>query len=248
MSVPKIHTHLLPSLIPPQVLSGTTAVVIDVLRATTTAVAALAAGASGLIPTQTIEEANALADQLNPRPLLGGERGGLPIDGFDLGNSPAAYGKNVQGRWIVFTTTNGTKAIHACKDAASVILAAFTNLSAICDRLADCHRIHLVCAGTHGHITQEDVLLAGAILDQLTGGNEHSLELNDESRLALDTWKAQAGQWTGKSWLVDRLRISHGGQNLLKTGQEADVSLASQIDQATVIPVWNRIENRITCG
>ncbi|MEX2114189.1 MAG: 2-phosphosulfolactate phosphatase, partial [Pirellulales bacterium] len=82
----------MPEHVQPGDLANSTAVVIDVLRATTTIVAALAAGARAVVPCLTIEDAKTAAAAL-PREetVLGGERGGLPIEGFDLGNSPAEY-------------------------------------------------------------------------------------------------------------------------------------------------------------
>jgi len=244
MNTPVIHTYFLPSLLPDEPL-GETAVVIDVLRATTTAAAALHHGAAGIVPVETIEEARALAKTLSPPPLLGGERGGLPIEGFDLGNSPAAYDERVRGRWIVFTTTNGTRAIHACRTARQVVLAAFANLSAITDWLAARRQVALVCSGTDGQITLEDVLCAGALLDLWSDGDPSSWQLDDASRLAHDAWQAHARHWTGQTWLVDQLRLSRGGRNLTGLGQTADIELAAQIDQYPVIPRWHWPENRI---
>src|SRR5438445_400071 len=84
-----VQVHLLPELAPPGRLAGGLAVVIDVLRATTTIIHALAAGCVAVRPCLEIEEARTLAAELKGRVLLGGERGGAPIPGFDLGNSPA---------------------------------------------------------------------------------------------------------------------------------------------------------------
>src|SRR5919201_7009620 len=87
-----VQVHLLPQLIPPGRLAGGVAVVVDVLRATTTIVHALAAGCVAVRPCATVEEARALADRLPAgKVLLGGERQGLPLQGFDLGNSPREY-------------------------------------------------------------------------------------------------------------------------------------------------------------
>ncbi len=245
MNRPVINTYFLPDLIPAEATMAPTAVVIDVLRATTTAAAALAAGAAGLIPVETVEEARALADQLTPRPLLGGERQGLPISGFDLGNSPASYDDRVRDRWIVFTTTNGTRAIHACRECQRVLLAAFVNLSVVVDRLVGLDRVDIVCAGTGGRIPLEDVLCAGAILDLWTDGEPDNWQLDDGSLLALDAWQRHARHWTGRTWLVDRLRLGQGGRNLTEIGQEADIELAATIDAHPVVPEWHWPANRI---
>src|SRR5436190_17272954 len=133
-----LSVHFLPALTTAEQMAAGVVVVIDVLRASTTITAALAAGASEVIPCAEVEQAKSIAANVGRRnqraattnsaaqlatavshsvatPLLGGERGGLPIAGFDLGNSPSEYTpKSVAGRIIVFTTTNGTQALSIC--------------------------------------------------------------------------------------------------------------------------------------
>src|SRR5437660_4212565 len=109
----EVYVHLVPQLIDPGRLKGSVAVVIDVLRATTTIVYALGAGCTAVRPCAEIDEARALAATLPKRStLLAGERDGKPIKGFDLGNSPREFTpKKCKGKTVVFTTTNGTRAI-----------------------------------------------------------------------------------------------------------------------------------------
>src|SRR4051812_42560200 len=109
----RIDVYLLPALVEPEALSGSTVVVIDVLRATTTIVHALAAQAVEVAPFRDVEDARRLANDLGNKAVLGGERGGVPIPGFDLGNSPAEYtSERVAGKTVIFTTTNGTRALE----------------------------------------------------------------------------------------------------------------------------------------
>src|SRR2546428_518074 len=87
-----VHVHLAPALVTPERLAGGVAVVMDVLRATTTMIHALAAGCDAILPCATVEEARGRADHLPAgKVLLGGERDGLPLPGFDIGNSPREY-------------------------------------------------------------------------------------------------------------------------------------------------------------
>ncbi len=162
---PAVFVHLLPSLIPPGALRGGVAVVVvDVLRATTVMVHALAAGCEAVIPCAEIDEAKAVAASLPPgTALLGGERGGLPISGFDLGNSPGDYTPEVcRGKTLVMSTTNGTRAILASLEAERVLIGAFVNLEAVGFALQDETRpVHLICAGTEGLVSFEDALAAG---------------------------------------------------------------------------------------
>jgi 2-phosphosulfolactate phosphatase len=162
-----INVHLLPALVEPHELAGKTVVVIDVLRATTTIIHALAARAKEVVPLLEVEEALELARRLTPHAVLGGERGGKRIEGFDLGNSPLEYiPAAVGGKTLVFTTTNGTRAMLRCAQARRVLIAGFVNFSAVCRELADEEHIDIVCAGTDGHVTREDTLLAGAIVEE----------------------------------------------------------------------------------
>ena len=164
-------------------LSQTVCVVFDVLRATTSMVTALTNGAREIIPVCEIAEAVALR-QARPDLLLAGERNGLRIlraqtgsVDFDLGNSPREFTRDrVGGRAIAMTTTNGTRALQACRGARRVLVGSFLNLGAVADwlareRVAD---LLLVCSGTLEEASYEDVLGAGALCDavweQFSGG------------------------------------------------------------------------------
>src|SRR5262245_43573743 len=108
----EVNVHLLPQLAPPGCLAGGLAVVIDVLRASTTIVHALAAGCTDVRPCLEVDEARALADGMRAgKVVLGGERDGVSLTGFDLGNSPREYtAQSCKDRSVVLTTTNGTRA------------------------------------------------------------------------------------------------------------------------------------------
>lgn len=152
-----------------QALANSTAVVIDVLRMTSSAIQALSNGCSGIYPVETVEEAHRLGAQ-DPGLLLGGERGGVLIPGFNLGNSPLEYtSQAVAGRSIVVTTTNGTRAILAAHGAQHVLLGALINAAALAYGVRHAQKLVFVCAGTHDRYTMEDVLAAGAIMARLEG-------------------------------------------------------------------------------
>src|SRR3954447_24007137 len=122
--MPRVFVHLLPALVEPETLRDQTVVVVDVLRATTTIVHALAAGARAVVPCLEVEEARQRAANLPAgSAVLGGERQGLRIEGFDLGNSPTEYTpERVAGKTVVFTTTNGTRAMLHARGARRVVL------------------------------------------------------------------------------------------------------------------------------
>src|SRR5215471_16709675 len=134
MAAREVHVHLTPRLVEPRALKGADAVVIDVLRATTTIIHALAAGCDAVHPCAEIDEAKALAATLPKRKgLLAGERAGEPIADFDLGNSPREFtAKKCKGKTLVFTTTNGTQAIIRAVEAERLLIAGFVNFSAVC--------------------------------------------------------------------------------------------------------------------
>ncbi len=184
------NVHFLPDSVEPDDLPGRWVVVIDVLRATTTIVQALASGATRIWPCATVQSAQARfaeryratdasrgnsQDAADQPILLAGERSCVRLPGFDLGNSPGEYGPGaVSGREIAFTTTNGTAAMLRCQRADRILLAAFTNLSAIVEVLATWPLVEIVCSGTDGAVTREDVLLAGALVSWMHDGPEDS--------------------------------------------------------------------------
>jgi 2-phosphosulfolactate phosphatase len=231
--------------------TGGIAVVIDVLRASTTIITALAHGAARVRPVLTIEEARAEAAAAGM--MLGGERGGRRIDGFDFGNSPLEYGRSrVDGRSIVITTTNGTAALHACAGAAEVLIGAIVNRSAVAaaaHALAIKHGgcdVHLVCAGTDGAVTEEDLLAAGAILDAAAQHDDRAEGVFDATgREALLRFRATvtAGP-TANAAILRAFTSSIGGRNLIEIGMGADLPASAAIDSLPVVPRLGGPEHR----
>lgn len=248
------HCHRLFNRMPQAAVAGGIAVVIDVLRASTTMATALAHGAFAILPVRDLTEARSRAAALGTAALTGGERGGRRIEGFDLGNSPLEYGRErVAGRTVVFTTTNGTAAIDACRDAREVLVGAIVNRAAVAAaarRLAlaaGVADVHLVCAGTDGVETREDLLGAGAILDAAgIGADGHA---DDDARAALADFRgvvaaheAAAGAAAGgpPADLVRAFRGAAGGRNLVALGMEADLVAAARIDSLVAVPRLDR--------
>ncbi|HEY8504884.1 MAG TPA: 2-phosphosulfolactate phosphatase, partial [Gemmataceae bacterium] len=238
-----VHVHLVPELVPPGALAGGLAVVIDVLRATTTIVHALAAGCKAVLPCAGVEEARELAGGMRVgRVLLGGERGGSPLPGFDLGNSPREYTpKLCRGNTLVLATTNGTRALLRAAEADRVLVAAFVNYSAVCEQLRqDTRPIHIVCAGAGGAVCLEDTLLAGALVDDLCQTGE--VNLNDAARLAWDGFENNG------EVLLGALEVSAGGANLRSLGYDEDIRAAAQVDRFALVPELRRDPLRVEVG
>jgi len=196
-------------------------VVIDVIRATTTIAAALANGAAGVRPVAAVEEACVLKEK-NEKALLAGERGGVALPGFDLGNSPREMTRErVADREIILTTTNGTQALAACAGARETVTAAFVNLAAVAARLKELGPPWLVlCAGFEGDFGMDDAIVAGALAEAL--GQDHPfVSLYDSVR------KERAAALLG----------SCAGQELVKAGLADDVPVCAELNRFPLVPV-----------
>ena len=132
--------------------------------------------------------------------------------------------------------------MQRCRHAERVLIGAFANFSAVCRELVDMPQVALVCAGTDGHVTREDALLAGAIVDDLC--RNRRCQLNDQAEIAADAWQTAVRVMTDRP-LGILLRDSRGGRNLIDTGQENDIDLAAQIDKFDLVPELNLATWRI---
>ena len=239
----EVCVHLLPQLAAPGRLTGGLAVVIDVLRATTTIVHALAAGCVAVRPCAEVDEARRIADLLPAgKVLLGGERGGKPLPGFDIGNSPGEYTtRRCKGTTLVLTTSNGTRAVLRAAEAERVLIAAFVNFSAVCEQVRlDARPLHIICAGGEGEPCLEDTLLAGAIVDVLC--EEMEVRLNDSARLAWDCFENHG------RILAGALQVSKGGAHLCALGYADDIAAAAEVDHFALVPELRRDPLRLEVG
>lgn len=240
--MPDVQVALLPSMIDDS-LSGRVGVMIDVLRASTTITHALVHGAKEIIPCQSVERAFEIKADSGDA-LLGGERQGQLIQGFDLDNSPLKYTTEAVGdRTVVFTTTNGTKALDAMREADEVLIGAFVNRLAIIDRLISTNKpVCLVCAGTDGAMTAEDILFAGAVAHELVhlAGFEMR-DLGTELAIAYHQAHPLYSPEFHKAFLN-----SQGARNLTKLGLDADIERSMQLDLFHAVPVWDAESNRIS--
>jgi 2-phosphosulfolactate phosphatase len=241
--VREVRAWLVPEWATPERLAGGVAVVVDVLRATTTIIHALAAGCRDVRPCAEIEEARRLAGGMRAgRVLLAGERGGRPLEGFDLGNSPGEFtAARCRDSTIVLTTSNGTRALLRAAAAERVLVAGFVNCSAVCEQVGrDPRPVHVVCAGDGGEVALEDTLLAGALVEFLAEAGP--VRLNDGARLAWDCF-AQHGRV-----LAGALEVSDGGSRLRELGYDEDVRAAGRVDQFALVPELQRDPTRVEIG
>lgn len=157
-----------------------TAVVIDMLRATSVITTAINNGCSKVIPVVTVEEALKISNNKRCDFILGGERNALKIEGFDCSNSPLEYKKeNVYGKNIILTTTNGTKAINKSVKAKNILIAALLNAKSVSDRVIDLgNDLVIVNAGTYGEFSIDDFICSGYLIDCIIK-KEKDVKLSD---------------------------------------------------------------------
>lgn len=223
----------------------TVAVVIDILRASSTMIQALQSGAKEVIPALTIEQAREWAQHLHKESvLLAGERHGQLIKGFDLDNSPHSFTRDaVLGKTIIFTTTNGTRTLLMTEMCADTFVGAFSNLTALARHLITLDRpVTLLCAGTDGHLSMEDCLFAGALAEALLHLAPGRYECDDATTLARGFYHHQQAQQDG---IVKTLQTSRGGKNLMELGFCEDVLACSRIDLCDIVPRWDAATNLV---
>jgi 2-phosphosulfolactate phosphatase len=225
-------------------LTSTTCVVFDVLRATSTMLAAFDAGATSIKPVAEISEALA-EKRWNPGVLLAGERDGVRIGGqltggieFDFGNSPREMTEEkVRGRHLVSTTTNGTRAIRACSHAAHVSIASFTNLAASAAWLMELNpeQLVLVCSGTGDVSCLEDTSGAGALIQRLIG-HVRNIQLADSAIMAHYVYQQVAGE------LHEKVGAATNAKRLLGMPALADdVAWCLESDRFAGVPTLNSL-------
>jgi 2-phosphosulfolactate phosphatase len=203
--------------------------VVDVIRATTTAACLLEAGAEALYLVESLEAARAFKDE---DVVLAGEVGGLKPPGFDLGNSPReALEAPVGGKVVVMSTTNGTRAAHAAaKSAKHVLLASLYNAHAAA-RLAKelaTEEVAILCAGKEGRAGLDDLYTAGVLAEYL--GLLGEVEPEDGARIALAVKRAYQDP-------LEALSLSAAAQALKGVGLEGDVPFAAQVAKSAAVPI-----------
>ncbi len=215
-------------------LSARAVVVFDVLRATTTMTAALAAGVREIHIFDSLDAAKEAAGATDAPKVLCGERRCLRPEGFDLGNSPGGFTPAAHaGRTVFMCTTNGTRAMVAARGARALLGGALVNASAVAKALAALPLdTILLCAGTDGEAAMEDVLGAGAVAFALNRSPEMDARpiFSDAARIALRLFE------TGQDRLPMLLSQSLGGRNVMDAGLAADIDFAADLDALRAVP------------
>jgi len=208
------------------------AVVIDVLRATSTIVTALANGCREVIPVMEIEEAVNMAKNYDKNAfLLAGERGNVAINGFHLSNSPLEFTREtVEGKTIIITTTNGTRAIRRAYEAEEVVIGCMLNARAVAEHLCNQNKdVVILCAGTEGKFSLDDVMTAGMIAFDMCS-RRNDIELDDlafASKYMYEINKNDINAFLSNTYHYKRLK---------EAGFEDDIKYCLQNDVISIVP------------
>jgi 2-phosphosulfolactate phosphatase len=231
----KINVLLTPIVVDDLYFKDKTTVVIDVLRASSTIVAALSNGAKEIIPVAGIESAIKLSGGMfGGHTLLCGERNTKKIDGFALGNSPLEFTPEiVKNKTIVLYTTNGTKALVKSKFSENLFIGSFLNLNFLTNHLIKLNNdIEIVCAGRNNNFSIEDALCAGFICDKLSQKLK-DIVLTDSSKAALSLKRKYQQN------IFETLKESDHGKVLIENGFEKDIDYCSQQSVFDIIPHYH---------
>jgi 2-phosphosulfolactate phosphatase len=231
----KLELYFTPAGINGDQISGKTSVVIDILRATTVAAVALHNGARDIIPMASIGDASSMKQKLDHSSvILGGERHGQKVEGFDLGNSPFEYSPNVvENKSIILASTNGSGALIRGSEAKTCFSCAFINISAIFEKVIDQKEdIAIICAGNKGGFSLEDALCGGMLVYKLKLADKGFEPENDAAWIAMGLYEKH------KDDLAGALRESDHGKFLVKLGFEQDIAFCAKEDHLNVAPLW----------
>lgn len=206
-------------------------VIVDILRATSSICEAFANGARAIIPVPTVEEAREYKERGF---RVAAERDGIILDFADFGNSPFNFSReNVEGKDIVYSTTNGTRTIGEAYGSDTVVIGSFLNISALTDYLAAAEKdVIIMCAGWKNRVNLEDSFFAGALSRRLLDTGRFVTEC-DAARIALDLWEA------GSSDMLAYIEKAAQRKRLAAKGLDDCIPYCHTVDTTDVIPVLN---------
>ncbi len=212
-------------------IQGSTAVIIDVLRSSSSIIAAMGNGAEMIIPVDGVEAAcNLVESSERGVKLLAGERSGFPLDGFDLGNSPFEFmEESIKGKTIILTTSNGTRAIVEASKAERILICAINNVGAVAEAVRDAGGLSIICCGDEGVLAAEDMLCGGILIGELSGIIDEE-SIDDTGRLALMLAERHGDR------PEELLRSCDHGRKLVSLGFERDIVHCSTRDSACLVP------------
>ncbi len=220
-----------------QALSNKVCIVVDVIRSTSSLAVIMSRKPGKVILTSTVQKATKFASKQSVHPLLCGERGGLPPEGFDFGNSPREYQKaNLEGRTLVFTSSNGTRAIGDVSLAPHVLLGSLLNGTAVVEKALELacrvnYDILIVCAGREEKFAIDDAYCSGYLISSLVGSipPEETFVLGEGGQAALAIY----------GYYRDPLRLmqnSGAGKSIIEIGLGDDIPFVLEKDTFPTVP------------
>ena len=229
----KVKLYFTPTPLTEPKIRDKIAIVIDVLRASTSISTAIKNGCREVIPVATVGDAAAIRANLDrENVLVCGEREGLRIEGFDLGNSPSEYSEEVvRNKVLIFASTNGSRAILKCVPSYATYVCGFVNLSAVVETARRSEKdIAIVCAGKLGNFSLEDTFCGGAVIDKFLEGGNYVVS-NDAAQVALMLYKNRGGS------IESVIRQADHAKYLNDLGFGADIVAAATVDLLDVVPI-----------
>lgn len=213
---------------------STTVIVVDVLRSSSCIITAVGNGTNRIIPAIDPGEAAMLAARLGSDDVvLAGESNGIKLPDFDLGNSPKEFSQKAVGdKSLIISTSNGTAAIHSVSAAGNVLIGAMINRMAVAKRAVELgNDVIIVCAGTKGQISADDLLAAGAIAEAIRSVSTEKMEVSDITMVCCmlyADWKANRADFS----------VTKHYAHLVSLGFEEDIEYCLSEDITDVVPVY----------
>lgn len=249
----KINVFTTPAEVNEDELRGERVVIIDVLRSNSTIIQALSNDCKDIIPVESVERAMALQSALfDSDVLLCGERDGLRIPGFDLGNSPLEFTRDVIAKKsLILSTTNGTVATVKARKGRDVFLCGFQNMDTVTSHVVSgrsdgsnkqvlnnkADHLYIICSGQNNHFALEDFVCAGMlikrIIDKIGADSGSDIELTDAAQSAVVMYKQHANNLKKMINQVDH------GRELIQLGMKNDLDFCILVDTMQILPVYS---------
>ena len=239
----RLDVFFTPTQVKPGDTTGRLVIIVDVLRASTTVATALGNGARTVLPLEGADEVIVRSNEFaRSQIILAGEQKMQPIAGFDLGNSPQDFTKAaVEGKTILITTTNGTRALLGVQGARDIVIASYVNFTAVLTMMkvaaSSNTDIAIICAGEEGSFTLEDAACAGRYVRAIPKRAD-SVQVNDAASASVLIEKKYGDN------IAKVFKESNHGKELEEAGFGDDLAAAAEVDSYPVVPIYQ--ERQIT--
>ena len=226
----KLEVCFSPAIYPKHASDDNIVVIIDIFRATSAICAAFHHGVKSIIPVASVDEARQKKEEGY---LVACERDGYVLDFADFGNSPFNFMiDSLQGKEIVYSTTNGTRCIELAKHSKTVYIGSFLNLGALASFLIDSNSpVLLFCASWKDRFSLEDMIFAGALAEKLMEAGKYA-SICDAVTASVDLWKF------AKNDLLSYMMKTAQKSRLAKRGLDDCIEFCLSTDYSSLVPYW----------